>query len=141
MLFQLILFAVILGSGWLGLASFTPPPAVGTVVLAAGVAVLVLAFASLSESLSPYPEPRPGARFVERGPYRVVRHPMYSGVILTFAGFSLRSGSWVAVGTVGVLAVFFWHKSSREEASLRRTYPEYEAYARRVRARLIPFVL
>jgi len=138
---QIILFALILGAGWSDLAPFNPLLGLGTALFWIGLAIGFLSFLSLGSSLSPYPEPLSDAELIERGPYRLVRHPIYSGVILTFVGFSLRAGSWVAVGLTVVLVLFFWQKIAREEDGLRRRYPGYRAYCERVRARLIPFLL
>ncbi|NND14039.1 MAG: isoprenylcysteine carboxylmethyltransferase family protein, partial [Acidimicrobiia bacterium] len=80
-------------------------------------------------------------RLVDRGPYGVVRHPIYAGVIVSFTGFSLRAGSWLALGLTLVLVAFFWLKTGREERALQAAYPGYVGYTQRVRWRIIPFLL
>jgi len=138
---QVILFALILIAGWAGWASFEPLSTAGTITFWVGIGIAILAFMSLGQNLTPYPEPLADAELIERGPYRLVRHPIYTGVILTFTGFSIRAGSWIALGVTAYLIAFFWLKTNREEAGLRRKYPGYRAYSERVRARLIPFLL
>ena len=77
---------------------------------------------------------------IQRGPYRVVRHPIYSGLLLMM----LRT--IVLVGRVGgflALAICFcgfWVKLRREEALLTKHLPGYSEYMRRTKA-LVPFVL
>ena len=99
---QVILFALILIAGWARWASFEPLSTAGTITFWVGIAIVILAFVSLGQNLTPYPEPLADAELIERGPYRLVRHPIYTGVILTFTGFSIRAGSWVALGADGI---------------------------------------
>ncbi len=47
----------------------------------------------------------PGQRLVRRGPYRVLRHPSYTGLVLIFAGFGLAIGSWVGAAAALVLVL------------------------------------
>ncbi len=140
MLAQLGLFAAILAAGWIGTLPFDPLPLAGTIVFGAGIVIIGLAFAALGRSLSPFPEPLAQGRLVDRGPYAVVRHPIYTGVTVAFTGFALRSGSWLALGLTLVLVAFFWLKTGKEEQALRAAYPNYIEYAERVRWRLIPFL-
>jgi protein-S-isoprenylcysteine O-methyltransferase Ste14 len=78
---------------------------------------------------------------IERGPYRYVRHPIYSGLLLMVLGIAIISGR--VAGFVVFLAFFigFWFKALQEERLLSRHFPEaYPNYKARVKA-LIPFVL
>lgn len=75
---------------------------------------------------------------VDRGPYAVVRHPMYAGAVLLMFGLPLWLGS-----TAGVLAAFvpvalLVLRIGVEERFLRGALPGYEAYETRVRWRLVP---
>jgi len=82
-----------------------------------------------------------GHELVTAGPYAIVRHPIYTGLILAFVGTALAIGEWRAVlaAVLGVIA--FWRKLSLEERWMREQFGErYQAYSRRVPA-LIPFVL
>lgn len=77
---------------------------------------------------------------VSTGPYAYVRHPMYAGAIPLVLGTGLLLGSWyaVAVGAV-VIALLAW-RAVLEEQTLARELAGYEAYAARVRWRLVPGV-
>ena len=78
---------------------------------------------------------------VERGPFRVVRHPSYAGVLLAFVGFALSLQYWAALLVV-LLPIFaaFIHRMNVEESALTQalgsTYTDYMGRTKR----LVPFV-
>jgi protein-S-isoprenylcysteine O-methyltransferase Ste14 len=75
---------------------------------------------------------------VSSGPYAFVRHPMYSGTILFFAGVPLLLGSWWGVGIAPVFFLLFAIRTRIEERTLLEGLPDYADYAARVRYRLVP---
>lgn len=79
-------------------------------------------------------------RVVSTGPYAYVRHPMYAGAIALILGTGLLLGSWLAVGLGIVLIASLAYRAVLEEETLKRELPGYDAYAARVRYRLIPRV-
>jgi protein-S-isoprenylcysteine O-methyltransferase Ste14 len=93
----------------------------------------------LSDALTPLPHPRDGATLVETGSYRLVRHPIYGGIVIGATGYGLLTASPAALAAAAVLLGFFRLKSAREEAWLERRYPGYPAYRARTR-RLLPFI-
>ncbi len=112
---------------------------VGLVCMPVGAAVLVRGLLDLGRNLTPVPRPRPDARLVVGGIYRLVRHPMYLGLLLTAAGWALATASPRTLALAVVLAIFFDLKARREEAWLRERYPTYDTYVARTR-RLIPWL-
>ncbi len=105
----------------------------------AGAVVVATAGRALGSGFTPFPRPADGAELVETGPFSVVRHPVYSGGILFFAGISLALSPWALVGTA-VLAVLWALKARVEERFLVARYPAYAEYCTRTRYRLVPFV-
>ena len=79
-------------------------------------------------------------RVVSTGPYAHVRHPMYSGMILFFAGVPLLLGSWWGLAMAPVIVVLFAVRIGIEERTLREGLPGYSNYMTRVRYRLLPGV-
>lgn len=78
---------------------------------------------------------------VERGPYRLVRHPIYSGLLLMIAATALAIGRIGAFAGWLVIFAGLWIKLRNEERLMLKTFPEqYTAYSRHVK-RIIPFVL
>ena len=112
----------------------------GIALIILGVALGVWSLRSLGDALTPYPRPRSAGELVEHGPYRAVRHPIYSSMLLALLGVTLI-GSWWALIPLGALVVWWLGKARVEEAFLRDRYPGYSDYCQRVRARLIPGLL
>lgn len=78
---------------------------------------------------------------VTGGPYALVRHPIYTGLLLAFAGSALAVGEWRGVLAVAVASIALWRKLRLEERWMRQQFGAvYQDYSRRVAA-LIPFVL
>lgn len=102
----------------------------GWVVAGLGLALAVWAGWTMGSSLSPFPRPPRDAELVDRGPYRHVRHPIYLGGVLFFAGLSLVFSVYGLVPT-GVLAAFWLAKARLEERHLAARFPEYAEYRRR----------
>jgi protein-S-isoprenylcysteine O-methyltransferase Ste14 len=79
-----------------------------------------------------------GHRVIDSGPYAWVRHPMYSGTILFFAGMPLLLGSWWGLIMAPLFVVLFGFRARLEERALVAGLPGYSDYLTRVRYRLIP---
>ena len=79
-------------------------------------------------------------RVVVTGPYRLVRHPMYSGAIFAFLGIPLLLGSWWGVALSPILIIAIATRSVLEERVLQAELDGYADYTMAVRYRLIPFV-
>jgi protein-S-isoprenylcysteine O-methyltransferase Ste14 len=77
---------------------------------------------------------------VDRGPYAVVRHPMYAGAIPLMIGMPLWLGSYAGALLAAVPLATLVMRVRIEERFLRRQLEGYEAYTQRVRWRLVPFV-
>lgn len=71
------------------------------------------------------------------GVYSYVRHPMYSGLLLTALGVSLLAKSPGRLGVTFLLYLVLESKMEKEEEELKKRFDEYEEYANRV-PRLIP---
>lgn len=78
---------------------------------------------------------------IQRGPYRLVRHPIYSGLLLLFTGHALIVGDYRAILAVVIVFVSFWFKSKKEETMLTELFGNhYRDYQKNTKA-IIPFIL
>jgi protein-S-isoprenylcysteine O-methyltransferase Ste14 len=77
-------------------------------------------------------------KVVSRGPYALVRHPMYVGMILMGLGFPMIVGSAWSLVPLSIYSALFVLRTALEDETLRRKLPGYEAYASLVRFRLVP---
>ena len=131
-----ILLAVLVPPDWPG-AARELRWVVAAGLAAIGTAICVAAGRALGGALVPCPAPVEGAPLAQSGPYGVVRHPFYSGLLLIFFGWSLFAGP-VALGLTAALAVVWGFKARLEERHLRLAHPGWDAYAQRVRRRFVP---
>lgn len=113
--------------------------AIGAVLSAFGLALFIGGMLRLGSALTPLPYPKTDSTLVQTGPYRLVRHPIYSGGIILAFGWALFVHGWLTLIYAAVLLIFFDFKSAREERWLTEKFPEYPDYQKRVR-KLIPFI-
>lgn len=105
--------------------------AAGSVAVAAGTAVLLVAAVNLGRSLTALPTPATRATLRTGGLYRFVRHPIYTGLLAMVFGGAVTSGSGLRLLLAVALLALLAGKARWEEDMLRRRYPAYEDYARR----------
>jgi protein-S-isoprenylcysteine O-methyltransferase Ste14 len=116
-----------------------PYRAAGLVVTWLGLAIRVWAIAALGRAFRTTVEVDPGQAVVSTGPYRWIRHPSYSGLLLIVTGFGLASGSWLALAICALLPLpALLRRIHVEEAEMARVLGDrYRAYAAQTK-RLIP---
>lgn len=81
-----------------------------------------------------------GHRVISAGPYRFMRHPGYSGLVVALPASGLALGSWISLAAALIAAFLFVMRTGHEDRFLKQRLPEYPGYAERVRFRLIPGV-
>jgi len=84
---------------------------------------------------------RPGQHVVDTGPYRLIRHPSYSGSLLTFAGLGLTMGNWASIVLLllGAGIGFAYRVHVEEQALCTDLGQAYRDYMQRTR-RFVPYV-
>ncbi|MCB9641527.1 MAG: isoprenylcysteine carboxylmethyltransferase family protein [Myxococcales bacterium] len=79
-----------------------------------------------------------GHQVVDHGPYAIVRHPGYTGVVLFYLGLPLLLGAYWAYIPSALLIVLLFYRTALEDKTLQQELDGYTAYTQRVRSRLIP---
>jgi protein-S-isoprenylcysteine O-methyltransferase Ste14 len=124
--------ATVLGGGWV-------PVVAGLSVLAAGVALRTWAILTLGRLFKFVVVIQAGHTVVASGPYRLLRHPSYTGGLVAFLGAGIALDSWlsiIALVLIPLLAILV--RIHVEEGKLASTLgPDYTSYASRTR-RLVP---
>ncbi len=104
-----------------------------------GLGLIAISALGLGSALTPTPVPTRSGQLTTSGLYRLVRHPIYTGVLLTVTGITLRSGNWVHVAIAVATYIYFDRKAAWEEHRLQERYPGYRSYAART-GKFIPGV-
>jgi protein-S-isoprenylcysteine O-methyltransferase Ste14 len=112
---------------------------VGIALVATGLGFAVWARSYLGTNWSSVVTLKEGHALVRTGPYKYVRHPIYSGLLLAVCGSAAVTGEWRGILALGLAILALLYKSRVEEARLRETFSEYDAYCRHTAA-LVPFL-
>lgn len=121
--------------GWLA------PFGIWRIVELIGIGVGVWAIAVMNPmKVSIFPEPRNDGELHTSGPYRWVRHPMYTAVLLVCGAIAAGNGSWLDGIVFSILLINQWIKLRHEESLLTLRYDGYAAYMKKTKA-LIPYFL
>jgi protein-S-isoprenylcysteine O-methyltransferase len=106
----------------------------------AGLVFCVWARATLGRNWSGTITLKEGHELIERGPYRLVRHPIYTGMMAMILATAITYRHLGGIVAVPLAFVSFWIKLSDEEKLMLQQFPDqYRSYQRRVK-RIIPFV-
>lgn len=106
-----------------------------------GLAFCVLARATLGRNWSGTITLKEGHELIERGPYRLVRHPIYTGLLAMFLATAVAFGHLGGLAAVILAFASFWIKLGEEERLMLQQFPDqYRSYQQRVKC-IIPFML
>lgn len=106
-----------------------------------GLAFCIWARISIGRNWSGVVTLKEDHQLIERGPYRWVRHPIYTGLLMMYLATAIVLGC--GAGLIGLVFIFvsFWIKLDAEEKLMLKQFPDrYSTYQRRVK-RIIPFVI
>lgn len=123
-----------------------PPPSMGTSASGAviGVMGLLIVLAAIYQNQFAVPVVRDqsdrGQVLVDTGLYGIIRHPMYSGTLVLFAGMGLWLESYASVIALIFAMAAFVPRILVEEKTLEKSLSGYTDYINRVRYRLIPYI-
>jgi protein-S-isoprenylcysteine O-methyltransferase Ste14 len=113
----------------------------GAAITAGGLLFSVWARRHLGRNWSRAVTLKKDHELITSGPYALVRHPIYTGLLLAFLGSAVARGEWRGLLAVALVLEALWAKLRLEEKWMRAQFGEsYEAYSRRV-ASLVPYVI
>jgi len=120
------------------------PHTLGTAIIAdvivlVGFVIAVWARVVLGGNWSSRVTLKENHELIQRGPYRLVRHPIYSGLLVMILGTAVMVGHVSGFVAVPICFGGFWIKLRQEEALLTRRLPGYSEYMARTKA-LVPFL-
>ena len=138
-----LVFTPYFRSGWRAY-TFVPKSnasgAIGLLMVLLGIAFAIWARLELGGNWSAAVSVKEGHTLISRGPYAIVRHPIYSGLLLAMLGNAVIVGEIRGLLGVGVLFLSHWLKSRLEEQFMLEKFgAEYSRYQQKVKA-LIPYV-
>jgi len=116
-----------------------PPVLAGDVLVILGFFVIFLVFRENSFAAATI-EVVSDQEVISTGPYAVVRHPMYAGALVMFVGTPLALGSWWGLLMLVPFVLTIVWRLLDEERFLAARLPDYSAYCRKVRWRLVPLL-
>jgi protein-S-isoprenylcysteine O-methyltransferase Ste14 len=113
--------------------------ALGTVIVVGGLGFAVWARIHIGSNWGMPMSQKEEPELVTSGPYRFVRHPIYTGILVGVVGTALAT-NLLALVVAAIVGVFFWYSATVEERNLGAVFPHsYPAYRARTKM-LIPFV-
>ncbi len=109
----------------------------GIIVTVLGCIIILIALLQLNKNLSPFPSPKLGSQLIQNGLYKYIRHPIYTGILTLFLGYSLYVASGYKLFITLLLLVLFIFKSRYEEKRLALTFKAYSEY-KKTTGRFLP---
>lgn len=112
----------------------------GVILFAMGIgAGLVTIYFNHPSNFSIYPEPKNNATLITRGPYKYIRHPMYTSLFITMLGITIYNFHYLNFIGLITLTMVLIIKANVEESSLKKHFPTYVGYMAKTK-RFIPFI-
>jgi protein-S-isoprenylcysteine O-methyltransferase Ste14 len=116
------------------------PYLIGTCLLVAGLLIAVWARVILGRNWSNVVTVKVDHELIQTGPYRWMRHPIYTGLLLALAGSALAQNLRIDLAVLPLAFLGFWIKLRREEDWMHQQFgAAYETYCART-SRLVPFL-
>ena len=127
--------------GWAVIPYSQVAAAIGMVLAIMGTTFTIWARRVLATNWSADVAFKQGHELITSGPYHLVRHPIYTGLMLLIIGTAIVQSNWLSLVAIPLAFASFWIKLGQEEAVMTKHFPkDYPAYRAHTK-RLVPFIL
>jgi protein-S-isoprenylcysteine O-methyltransferase Ste14 len=92
---------------------------------------VIMALIVLNENISPFPTPKESAVLVQHGIFKYVRHPIYTGILISCYGFGFYKANFIQISIATLLLLLFIYKARYEEMLLEKKFNNYSAYKKK----------
>lgn len=115
--------------------------AIGLSISVIGAIIACISRYTLGKNWSLSVQKKEDHRLIQNGIYKIVRHPIYTGLLFLFLGNVIIVGDYRGIIAILIVFISFWFKLKKEEKLLSETFgPRYVEYKKRTKA-LIPYLL
>lgn len=129
------LFGFLINTDWMGWARYRSPEWLrwlGFATATISIPGLYWLFSTIGMNISPTHATREDHQLITNGPYRFVRHPLYTVGFTLYLGVGLMASMWwLLAGLVILMVVLFWRTGREEENLVREFGEEYQTYMKR----------
>ncbi len=108
----------------------------GLALAITGAGLILISFINLNNNLTPFPSPKSNSTLITTGVYKYIRHPIYTGILLSTAGYAVYSDNTLRLIICTALLILFLSKAGYEETLLIKKFPDYNNYKLRTAALL-----
>lgn len=137
----LIAFILFVFQGYFGAYKSTLVTLIaGVVITTLGILGYIVSILYLWKNWSFSASIKEGHKLVKTGPYRYIRHPIYSSLILVFVGSGLLVSNYIIILCTSIVGFVYYLRARKEEQLLKEEFPEYNKYINETKM-LIPGLL
>ncbi len=124
----LLLAAYVPEFSWFCLTIPEKAAIVNLILAGAGIIIIIISLLQLNKNLTIFPTPRKDGELITSGLFSYMRHPIYSGILITTFFYALYSNSGYRLIIFVLLTILFYFKTEYEERALLKKFPDYESY-------------
>jgi len=112
-------------------AGFGPPlifPFISFILTVGGLLLIAISLFHLGSNITPFPTPVNHSTLITHGIYKIIRHPIYTGILFITLGIAFYTASYPRLAVTALLFILFHYKSRYEEQMLIEKFPGYVDY-------------
>ncbi len=103
-------------------------PFISFLLTVAGLLIIAMGIFQLGSNITPFPTPLSNSTLTTQGIYKIIRHPIYTGILFIALGIAIYTASYPRLAVSALLYILFQYKSRYEEQMLIEKFPGYVDY-------------